>query len=188
MAKKYPPNWTTIYQNLQANELVSDGCQRWIASEETYSAKARLRALNLSSSPSFTFVKFRTLSCPFYILLHPLSILAALMIMLRSQTKDQQSFYQTVVDIREWKRDKVKHKYWTESIERRNNKKRQMCAATNNTQYNFNNNNQQNNAENNARSSNTHLDKDKYEKLKRFILIGVLAVLGIVGWHIYGEC
>lgn len=63
-----------------------------------------------------------------------------------------------------------------------------MCAATNNTQYNFNNNNQQNNAENNARSSNTHLDKDKYEKLKRFILIGVLAVLGIVGWHIYGEC
>lgn len=62
-----------------------------------------------------------------------------------------------------------------------------MCAATNNTQYNFNSNTQQNNADNNSSSSNTHLDKDKCEKLKRFILIGLLVVLGIVGWHIYGE-
>ncbi|XP_050335843.1 endoribonuclease CG2145 [Bactrocera neohumeralis] len=111
------------------------------------------------------------------------------MIMLRSKSGDQLSFYQTIRDIRGlWKRDKVvckNRKRKNNNIERRNNNKRQMCAATNNTQYNFNNNEQQNNAETNSSGSNTHLDKDKCEKIKRFILIGVLAVLGIVGWHIY---
>uniref|UniRef100_A0A0K8U8C0 Poly(U)-specific endoribonuclease n=1 Tax=Bactrocera latifrons TaxID=174628 RepID=A0A0K8U8C0_BACLA len=111
------------------------------------------------------------------------------MIMLRSKSRDQLSFYQTIRDIRGlWKRDKVvckNRKRKNNNIEQRNTNKRQMCAATNNTQYNFNRNEQQNNAETNSSGSNTHLDKDKCEKIKRFILIGVLAVLGIVGWHIY---
>ncbi|XP_053969373.1 endoribonuclease CG2145 [Anastrepha ludens] len=60
-----------------------------------------------------------------------------------------------------------------------------MCAVPNNMQYNFNNNNSQNNADTNSNGSKSLLDKEKCEKIKRFILIGVLAVLGIVGWHIY---
>ncbi|XP_067635863.1 endoribonuclease CG2145 [Eurosta solidaginis] len=40
-------------------------------------------------------------------------------------------------------------------------------------------------AEINSNCSRKIFDKDKCEKTKRFILVGVLVVLGIVGWHIY---
>lgn len=113
--------------------------------------------------------------------------------MWRSKPRDQQSFYQTIEDFGGlWKRDKVvckNRKHKTESTKIVNkNKLEKMCAATNNTQYNFNHDNRQNNTDSNSNNSTNTLDKDKCEKLKRFILIGVLAVVGIIGWHIYGEC
>ncbi|XP_036341580.1 poly(U)-specific endoribonuclease homolog [Rhagoletis pomonella] len=61
-----------------------------------------------------------------------------------------------------------------------------MCAATNQIQYNFNMNNpEQNIGENNVNNLSIYLDKEKCAKIRRFIMIGVLVVLGIVGWHFY---